>query len=136
MKITSRLSKMIITKIKIIRKRRTSRLSMISKQEVSWRNLTQPRFRRVTLRRESLQMQFVGSCIFFSSRNSVSANCKLLYSGVKRYLTFSEPFSRFFSKCLTCFSILLTFAILSFFGGSRGLCARNKNDYCFFLDRR
>ena len=72
-------------------------------------------------------MQFVGSCIFFSSRNSLSANCKLLYSSVKfRYLTFSEPFSRFFSKCLTCFSILLTFAILSFLGGSRGLCATNK----------
>ena len=59
---TSRLSIMIITKIKIIR---TSRLSMISKQEVSWRNLTHPRFRSVTCRKEKSSKVIIGLIYLF-----------------------------------------------------------------------
>ena len=46
------------------------------------------------------------------------------FSSVICNLTF-EPFPTFFSKLLTCFSILFTFAIFSFFTGSRGLDTKN-----------
>ena len=62
------------------------------------------------------------SCTFIHVQNLKTKKYLVCVSNIELNLTF-EPFPTCFSKLLTCFSILFTFAILSFFTGSQGLDA-------------